>query len=426
MGRNLWIKRLISVLCIAGIFSWGIYCCNKIVTKKDSIIKYKQFFESNKEFDVLFFGSSHVINSVSPLDLFHNYGITSYNLSMHANYIYSNYYLCKEVLESLKMSGRKLPRIVVLDIYGNVETAPALHRAWDSFPVSANKIEMANSLSEKADRLALIVPFFLYHNRWNELKKEDFRPAVNKIYGAEPRYGVAYPECEIITEPEDKIEPEPSKIEYLDKMEELCDSFGIQLVLIHIPYSYNPDLQRVGNGIGEYAEKREIIFENYMNREIGIDYDLDFSDTGHLNTVGMRIMTNELGRMLLENGVKDCRDEPEAEQWEREYEEYVQYRIMQLEEINEAKIYLMSINDPELVSQVWINKSVLEDKQMEGLVNRLKEKKDNITVIKEQIEILENDGKTQEYDIYCEIYKKSDLTVPVHTTGFFYKEVYEK
>ena len=63
---------------------------------------------------------------------------------------------------------------------------------------------------------------------------------------------------------------------------------------------------------------------------------------------------------------------------------------------------------------------------MEGLVNRLKEKKDNITVIKEQIEILENDGKTQEYDIYCEIYKKSDLTVPVHTTGFFYKEVYEK
>ena len=65
---------------------------------------------------MLFIGSSHVINGVSPLDLFRNYGIASFNLSMHGNYVKSGYYILSQALRILEREKRQLPKVVVLYI----------------------------------------------------------------------------------------------------------------------------------------------------------------------------------------------------------------------------------------------------------------------------------------------------------------------
>ena len=95
------IKRLLSVLCVLAMIGGGVWFSNKLMMNKASGEQYDQFFKAEQDFDVLFLGSSHMINGVSPLDLFREYGITSYNLSMHGNYVASSYYLFKESLEIL-------------------------------------------------------------------------------------------------------------------------------------------------------------------------------------------------------------------------------------------------------------------------------------------------------------------------------------
>ncbi|NBH17852.1 hypothetical protein D3Z55_10330 [Clostridiaceae bacterium] len=412
------IKRLLSVLCVLAMIGGGVWFSNKLMMNKASGEQYDQFFKAEQDFDVLFLGSSHMINGVSPLDLFREYGITSYNLSMHGNYVASSYYLFKESLEILNKKGRPFPKAVVLDIYGGKEIVFDLHNAWDSFPLSRTKAEMVANLVPKEDQAAMLVPFFLYHNRWNELKYDDFRMYPSRRYGVQPRYEVCYPADEIVTDSEDMVEADEEKLFYINQMNQLCKSLGIKLILIHIPYSYHPEQQREANAVCRYAQEQGIFCVNYMNQNIGLDFDIDFYDQGHLNASGMRILTREMGRLLIEAGMEDHRGQPEEQVWEEENQAFIQYRIQQLWGIGDVKGYLMGICDPDLIAQVQIRQAVMEDKQIGKLVERLRRSGCEICVTETYIEIPEEGGASQKYDIYCCVYRKDDPDMPIHTVGF--------
>lgn len=412
------IKKILSVLCVLALIGGGLRFNSNLMINKASKEQYEQFFKAEQDFDVLFLGSSHVINGVSPIDLFRAYGITSYNLSMHGNYVASGYYLLKESLEILKKKGRQLPKAVVLDIYGGNEIVFDLHNAWDSFPLSRTKAEMAANLVSKEDQAAMLVPFFLYHNRWNELKDEDFRLYPSRKYGVQPRYEVCYPAEEIITAPQDMEPAEEEKLIYINRINQLCKSMGIKLILIHIPYSYHPEWQREANAVCQYAQEQGISCINYMNQDIGLDFDIDFYDQGHLNAAGMRILTQELGRLLKEAGMEDHRGQPEEQVWEVENQAFIQYRIRQLGEVSDAKAYLMGIHDPDLITHVQIFRPVLEDRQIGKLIGRLQKSGHEICVTETRIRSLEENEEDLEYDIYCSVYRKDELNTPVHTAGF--------
>lgn len=179
---------------------------------------------------MLFVASSHVMDEVSPLDLFHDCGITSFNLSIDGNYVKSGYYLLKETPETLKREGRHLPKLVVLDVYADNEEIGHLHVARDSFPFGQTKMQMARELTMDAtDYTGLVIPFSLYHSRWKELQKNDFLPDINQLYGADLRYDVSYPASEVITDLNDRKEISEDKLSYVDKTKHLRDSYGITL-----------------------------------------------------------------------------------------------------------------------------------------------------------------------------------------------------
>ncbi len=415
-------RRGLSVGMILLLFGAGLFYCNKLFANKQSIQKYEQFFQTDKEFDVLFVGSSHVINGVSPLDLFRDYGISSFNLSMHGNYVKSGYFLLKAALERLEKEGRHLPEMVVLDVYADGEGIGNLHNAWDSFALSGTKKEMIRELAEEKNNMELMMPFSLYHSRWSELKKNDFEPNINLLYGVELRYGVTYPGKEIVTDAKDKKPIEEEKLSYVNKIKTLCESYGIALVLIHIPYSYSPDWQREANSFYEYANENHLCFVNYMNEEMGLDFDIDFFDQGHLNPVGMRQMTREMGELLGSLGVKDRRQEPVAEAWKKEYEEFIDYRVKRLKDITQAKIYLMSLHDPDLISVVQVKRKLLEDVQIAKLIERLKDGKNEVMIVEEGEKLLPSDGKEGEYDLYCVVHKKETIDSVADSGGFVWEE----
>ncbi len=411
-------KRILAVLCVLAIIVLGLCFGNRLTVNKASREQYEQFFMTEQDFDVLFLGSSHVINGVSPIDLFREYGITSFNLSMHGNYVASGYYLLRESLEILKRKGRQLPKAVVLDIYGGDETVFDLHNAWDSFPLSPAKVEMVKALVPKEDQAAMLAPFFLYHNRWSELEQKDFKLYTSRKYGVQPRYEMCYPAEEVIRDPEEMEEADEEKLRYVDRVYELCESQGIQLILIHIPYTYHPEWQREANAVCQYAREQGIRCENFLNQDIGIDFEIDFYDQGHLNAAGMGIMTRELGRILHEVGMEDHRGQPQEQVWREESEQFLLYRIQQLEMVRDGKAYLMGIHDPDLISTVQITEAALEDGQIAKLVERLGKAGHEICVERESIRIHQEAGSVKEYDIYCQVYRRDSLDEPVHTAGF--------
>ena len=51
-----------------------------IFERKASVKKYAPFFEQEEPFDILFLGTSHVINGIIPSELYHDYGYVSFNM----------------------------------------------------------------------------------------------------------------------------------------------------------------------------------------------------------------------------------------------------------------------------------------------------------------------------------------------------------
>lgn len=129
-------------------------------------------------------------------------------------------------------------------------------------------------------------------------------------------------------------------------------------------------------------------------------------------------MTNEIGSFLAELGIDDHRAETEAGQWSQAYEKYIQYKVEEIKEIENAKTFLMALNDPDLISTVQIYKGMLGDVQISKLIERLRTEGHRIIVTEEQPEIISENGKSKRYDVYCEVYHRSEPEAAVHKAGF--------
>ena len=84
-----------------------------VVRRKDSQYKYADFFDKaeQNQIDVLFIGSSHVINAMNPAVLYGEYGITSYNMGGHGSVLQATYWELIEALQYCK------PKYVVVDTF---------------------------------------------------------------------------------------------------------------------------------------------------------------------------------------------------------------------------------------------------------------------------------------------------------------------
>lgn len=375
------LKLIGSVVCALllfwGMFSVADYCLMIPLSRQ----KYQQFLADDSKYDVLFFGSSHVTNGISPLDLFHKHGIVSYNFAPVGNYMATAYYQLEELAENF---SRKLPDVVVLDIYNDVPDMENgnLHRGLDVFASNRRKWEMINAIGGGKKWLEFMFPFSIYHNRWNEglvNVDNDIDLLGNRcnLYGAGPRYEMYTLENELIRDRNDKMEYAASDKEYLEKIWMLCKKRGMKLILINMPYACFPKRQKQANDLYEFAALRGIPYVNYMNEKIPFDFNIDMSDKQHVNPVGMRIMTDEVGKLLLKEGVKDRRREPVAARWHKEYRDYVDFRIRRLQKITDIKIFLMALNDPDLSVKLQVNKRLLDTEKIRLLVNRLRKIKGN-------------------------------------------------
>lgn len=326
---------------------------------KTSDTKYLPFLEQNEDFDVLFMGSSHVILGIYPMELWNDYGIVSYNMGGYGNQIAASYWVMENALE------QTTPRLVVIDCMSlreEIKTSDAfsnVHQSFDAFPLNKTKLSAIQDLlddpimntmvaegaaRDKRERkgIELWWNFSLYHTRWNELTKNDFQVQRTQLKGAEFRIAVAAPNEVAKIPAERKLEDETTGVQYLRKMIEDCQSRGIDVLLMYVPFPASEEEQMEANRVYDIAAEYGVNYINFLDMDI-VDYYTDcYDDYSHLNPSGGHKVTEYVGQYITEHyDIPDQRTNPSYDSWNTDYKEYSDYKVDILKKQKALDLYLM-------------------------------------------------------------------------------------
>lgn len=403
-------KRFLKVLIFMIILALCLNCISNITERKYSSKKYEDFFNQEEAFDVLFFGSSHMINGIFPMELYNDYGIISYNMANHNERIISDYY---QLLMSLEFNQ---PKLIVVDLYmlsrdNTYTSTEQLHNLLDAYPISYIKYQAIKNIVVDKEileaEIEYLFPFSMYHSRWDELSEDDFDTASLYEKGAESRINVAeaveiadYDEVEVY-EGEDTI-----NIEYLRILIEYCQENGIEILLTYLPsQGTEEDYSFVKYG-QIIADEYDINYLNFIETEV-INYDIDqynsndgyFTGSTHLNPSGARKVTSYMGQYIMDHyDIEDHRGDEEYSFWEEDYDEYIDYKISNLyanrENLNN---YLMLLYDEEDIEYEITLSSELEIEE-DSVFEQLLENLDNNYVIDD------SDFEDNDYTIHVVTY----------------------
>ncbi|MCR5403020.1 MAG: hypothetical protein K6E91_04265 [Butyrivibrio sp.] len=307
-----------------------------VLRSKESDYKYADFFTNADKIDVLFIGSSHVINAINPVELFDNFGITSYNMGGHGSVMQATYWELQQALEFCR------PKCVVVDTYmlqkdyqyldtmdedysdSDRETSVAqLHLNMDCWPLTDVKSAAIKDLIEDPDiQKQFFADFYVYHNRWEELNSEDYKVLLgqsdrNPLYGAEMRYEMELaPNLGVDIPDEEVLEDESVGTMYLRRIIESCQANGIDVLVTYLPCSTDDSDKRADNTAHMIANEYGVPFVNMLKEDV-IDFYTDLNDTGHLNAIGALKASDYLGDVIAKRGiVPDHRGDPAYADWQ--------------------------------------------------------------------------------------------------------------
>ena len=298
-----------------------------------------EYYREAGDNDVLFLGDCEVYESFVPAVLWEKYGISSYVRGSSQQLIWQSYYLLREMLEY------ETPSLVVFNVYavkyGEPQNNAYNRMTLDKMKWSTSKIDAIKaSMTDDESFIEYVFPLLRFHSRISELTGDDVR----YMFGAPTASDSGYlmqtavrPMTTTRTGDDlfDYTLP-ATAFEYLDKMRELCEENGVELMLIKAPTNHwkfwwhdEWDKQIV-----DYAEANGLDYINFipLADEIGIDWSSDTYDEGmHLNVYGAEKLTDYFGKMLREEyGIEDRRGDSElASRWQRRVEKYYERKNKQ-------------------------------------------------------------------------------------------------
>ncbi|MCR4901970.1 MAG: hypothetical protein K6A23_03865 [Butyrivibrio sp.] len=314
---------LVALTVVLSLASW-------IVKLKDSDEKYNDFKKEDQNFDVLFYGSSHVMNAIAPMMLWEKYGITSYNFGNSNSTLPQTYWTVKNSITINK------PDIIVLDIAfikrdELTEGVTWGHEAFDAFPLSYEKIMTVNDLYPTLeDKVDILFPFSRYHSRWSskEIYAADniFNLKYNIEKGAFAQFSENAPLDYKAIDINRVNNTETTGKKYLRKIIELCRDENIEIVLVNIPAFDNEETQEYNNSVQSIADDYGVVYLNMPYLNI-VDETRDCADgNDHLNFYGACKVTGFIGDYLRSTyNIDDKRCNDAYLDWNSDYDKYIDY-----------------------------------------------------------------------------------------------------
>ncbi len=290
----------------------------------------EEYYDSEKNHDVLFLGDCEVYETFSPCRLWEKYGISSYVRGSAQQLIWQSYYLLEDTLRY------ETPEVVVFNIMSLMHKGPeneAYNRmTLDGMEWSISKWNSIKASMTKDENIwEYVFPILRFHTRWSELTEEDFTYLFHRDKVSFEGYYLRVDVKPVTTIPDHKVlsnyEFADYPMEYLDKMRMLCEEKGIELVFVKAPSLYPHWYDEWEAQVDEYAMEYGISYYNFLEltEEAGIDYSTDTYDAGlHMNLSGAEKMSDYLGEKLVkEHGVSvHSTEEAYKAVWDKKLEAY--------------------------------------------------------------------------------------------------------
>lgn len=330
-NKPIYIKVLISALIVAA----GLFLLQRLLMPKyvDHVVEgafVAEYYQEEKDHDVIFVGDCEVYENFSPVALWREYGINSYIRGSAQQYIWQSYYLLEDALRY------ETPDVVVFNIqslqYDSSQSEAYNRMTLEGMRWSRSKVDaIYASMTPEEHFLDYVFPILRYHSRWSELTAADVRYMFDtkKVShnGYYMRVDVKPAENVPTGKPLANYDFGENAWKYLDMMNDLCKEKGITLLLIKAPSLYPYWYDQWEAQVEDYAREKGLTYLNFLELtdEIGIDYSRDTYDAGlHMNLSGAEKLSHWLGGYLSgQLGLADRRSEPElAARWEEKIAAY--------------------------------------------------------------------------------------------------------
>lgn len=228
------IKRIVSCVLFVAILLGLLQVSSLIFQPKSndkaSGIHYPRangiFSEPKDSIDTVFIGDSEVYHSFIPLNIWRDYGITSYDISSPAQKLVYSMEFLKKTFEN------QSPKIVFL------ETNAIFRKSY-----------LEDEITYKAEQ---IFPVFRYHDRWKNLQLKDFSATVEYTANEENKGYYFTKKSKPATDKAIKKYMKYSDVsapilstnkKYLNEIAKFCKKHGTKLVLISTPSTKNWNYQ---------------------------------------------------------------------------------------------------------------------------------------------------------------------------------------
>lgn len=299
--------------------------------RDDGERKYGEFFASETGFDVLFMGTSRVLNGISPMELWREHGITAFNMGNNSEVMA----VTTEVMR-LAFDIHK-PKIAMIDVFyvnhavDEAWTYPYRHMFFDEIPLSMAKFDAIRATLPESEWTEFLMPFSLYHGRWEELVTGPAEPQVlcePYMMGLEPRIGRVerrpYPRTDAV------YAGDLPGLDAIRDMVALCRGAGVEPVLMTLPgYATEENQTMMNAALALGRELGVTVLDLHAIDETAQIVDLmrdSYDWVGHLNPDGAKKTTAWIGRWLAENyALADHRGGPGSERWEENLKKYDAY-----------------------------------------------------------------------------------------------------
>ena len=334
----------------------------------------KEFYtEPDNTIQVLFLGTSQVVNGISSSELYNHYGLCAYSLASEQQPLLSSYFWLKEA----NRFHQKSLNTVVLDIsflmYADEskESLQAFNeKALAHMRFSPVKVDAINACSKQYDSFDFvenIIPLLRYHTRWKYLSREDFKGMTNSINKLYTRgQNVSYSRTSSTYKASDILKPcqeitetsNYSAIEYesiwskenlfwFKKIVEYCKENNLNLVLTKLPKIWN---DRLHDACQYLARAYQVPFldlnDSAVLDKIGYTFPLDNKDSTHANIYGAKKLTLYIGDYLINHyPYEDVRINPTYDFMKDQYQQYYEmYVDSWLQNVKSLKAYCKLID----------------------------------------------------------------------------------
>ncbi len=324
-------KRIMAfiLILILLIFLPGLILTPAFVTKHNLGVGRNAVYsrianEPDNTIDVLVMGDSESYSSVSPMQLWKDKGYTVYAAGQPGANLGDTLSVLKVALKTQQ------PKVILLESH-------SLFRN--------RKSKAVQKQSAIAEKMYSLFPALRYHNGWKLL----FPQRLNKHYkgfNVSGRCRAYRGSLDYMTAGKTKNKRklpdtvEPANIRDLERIREICQQNGIQLVLYSAPSPKNYNYRRTAR-ISEISKKYDLKYVdlNIVTKTMGIDWNKDTRDKGdHLNISGAMKTTTYMGDYLEKNfDLPDHRGNALiAENWDKMYRTYEAVTAKKLQKIHEG------------------------------------------------------------------------------------------